>query len=133
MKQVSAESEHAISKILTVQGVSMLLAFFLVSYVPVGWIPIFSLGPVFYALLRLSLLCLFIYPLFQGYEIRKDRVRDYTDINYWFRFSLIGGPLYILSAFLTTSSNWILLSLPALVYLIPGMIWESPLLEESPW
>ena len=133
MKDVTDESRNTISLMLLVQGVSMLLAFFLIRLIPVGWIPVFSLGPAFHALFQLSLLCLFIYPLFQGYEIRGGRVQDYSDLHYWFRLSLICGPLYILSAFLTTSYNWPLLALPALVYLIPGLVWASPLFEESPW
>ena len=131
MNILAIEDTDPISKTLIIQGVTMPLAFILGGFVPIGWVPILSFTGVLYAIMYLSLLILFIYPLFQGHEVRNGHIQYYSDIHYWFRFSLVWGVLYILSVFLTNSTNWILLSLPALVYLISGILGETMFFDEG--
>lgn len=116
--------EKTISRILITQGYLMVPAFFLSVYIntksQVSASVIFSSAGILFALMILSLLTFFIYPLYYGYQVRNHKVKDFGDITWWFRISLLCGVLYAIGAISINTQFSLLLSPISLVYLLPG-------------
>ena len=104
----------------------MVPAFFLSVYITstshVSDSVIFSSVGILLALMILSLLTFFIYPLFYGYEVRNHKVEDVGDITWWFHISLFCGVLYAIGALAINTRFSLLLSLISFVYLLPGWL-----------
>ncbi len=118
--------EKVISRILIAQGYLMVPAFFLTVYIngksQVSSNVMFSSAGILFGITILSLIALFVYPLYWGYQVRNHRVEDFGDICWWFRISLLCGVLFAVGAIAINTQFSLLLSLISLVYLLPGMI-----------
>jgi len=116
--------EKVISRILIAQGFLMVPAFFLTVYIngesQINNSVIFSSAGILFGITIASLIFFFIYPLFYGYEVRNHRVKDFGDITWWFRISLLFGVLYAFGAIVINTQYPLIQSLISLVYLLPG-------------
>ena len=69
----------------------------------------------------MSLIALFLYPLYSGYQVRYHNVEDFAGITLWFNISLMFGVLYAIAALAINNLYSLILFLISLVYLSPGV------------
>lgn len=125
-EELPVYDEKAISRILITQGYLMVVAFFLTIYIngrsQVNLNVILSSVGFFFAVIHMSLIVLFLYPLHWGYQVRYHKVEDFAGITLWFHLSQLCGVLYAVGALAINILYSPILSLISLVYLLPGSI-----------
>jgi hypothetical protein len=116
--------EEVISRILIAQGYLMIAAFFLTFYIygqsQVSLDVALSSVGFFFTVIHMSLIVLFLWPLFWGYQVRYHKVENLLFITLWFHISLLCGVLYAVGALAINILYSPILSLISLVYLLPG-------------